>query len=695
MNFPTTLKAAISKHAKLIFVLALLLLAGLYNYHHLIFERPQSVHRWRQADCASLALNYYQNGMHFGQPETHNLTSDGGTTGKNYTSEIPILYYFVAVLYQLFGYHEVLFRLVNTLIFFLGLFYLFKLINYLLNDNFWAITLSLLFFTSPVLVYYGNNFLSNSSAFAFALIGWYFFIRFAKEKSFHLFLRSMFIFSIAGAFKLTAFFSLFAIAGLVFFELIGWLKLNGNEKLFKKPFRFIAAIFLAILPVFLWIIYAGWFNKLHDSSYFSTTLFPIWSLDQQGIRAVFDNLKKIWIPQYFGNTIYTFLGLCVLSFFVYLRKGKQVLNLALLFIFLEVVVYVLLQFWTFKDHDYYVIDAFILPVILVIATFAALKEAHPAWMNSYLVKFFAVILLLSNVVYARQQVHERYEGKMNQFAKNNHLYEITPYLRHIGISPSDTIIAIPDESHVSLYLMNQKGWTTYTDARLNRGEKIPYNQDGLGIEKSISHGAKYLIVNGKKELYLHPYLHAFCHSLKGQFHDVLIFDLKDSTNNFSLPPLKIKQQLRCDAEKTVNEHQNFAGLPETTWFGGGTTQNDEEAFSGAYSAKLNAASPYGFTLKLKDVKAGESFKISVWKKSSKKDTGALIVSANDAKLFYNGKANVVESRETGWEKLEKEFFIDQYLPNSELIIYAYNPSDEAVYFDDFELIRYESILDLK
>jgi len=63
-------------------------------------------------------------------------------------------------------------------LFFLGLFYLFKTILLLSKDTFWSIALTLLIFSSPVLVYYGNNYLSNSTAFAFTLVGWYFFIRF-------------------------------------------------------------------------------------------------------------------------------------------------------------------------------------------------------------------------------------------------------------------------------------------------------------------------------------------------------------------------------------------------------------------------------------------------------------------------------------------------------------------------------------
>ena len=58
-------------------ILFVVLLAGVsfyYNYHEILLKRPQSVHKWRQADCASIALNYYQDGMKSFEAETHKIT---------------------------------------------------------------------------------------------------------------------------------------------------------------------------------------------------------------------------------------------------------------------------------------------------------------------------------------------------------------------------------------------------------------------------------------------------------------------------------------------------------------------------------------------------------------------------------------------------------------------------------------------
>ena len=48
-----------------LFFVALIMVAYFYSYHEIVFKRPQSVHQWRQSDCASIALNYHQGHMNF------------------------------------------------------------------------------------------------------------------------------------------------------------------------------------------------------------------------------------------------------------------------------------------------------------------------------------------------------------------------------------------------------------------------------------------------------------------------------------------------------------------------------------------------------------------------------------------------------------------------------------------------------
>jgi len=675
----------------ILFLLLLSIISYYYNYHEIIFKRPQSVHKWRQSDCASLALNYYQDGMNFFTPETHNLTSDKGTSGKCSTSEIPILYYTVAALYSIFGYHEYIFRLFNTMLFFSGLFYLFKLFLYLLKDGFWSVSISILFFTSPVLIFYGNNFLSNSAALAFSIIGWYHFVRFIFEKQPKWFYFSMLFFLIAGFLKVTALLSFFAIAGILLLEYTGLVKLKKNEKIFNQPLKYFFSIVTVVLLIGSWLIYARYYNQKHDSTYFSTTTFPIWNLDKDGILTVLERIRNIWLEQYFHFTVFVFIGICFVFLAINYKKNSRIFNLSILILLFEVIAYINLQFWTFADHDYYTIEMYILPVIVVSAAFYVLKSSFSKVFNSFLLKTGFAIFLLFNIWYGHKINMERYDGWMNDYDSNKDIYTITPFLRAHGISSKDTVISIPDASHASLYLMNQKGWTEYTDARLNRGEKIRYNQSKEGIKRSIKKGAQYLIINNIEELYKKTYLQEFCNYLLGYYNNVLVFDLKADSKNFDLKERSILKHYYCGAELLSENGQTFISILDSVIFNNGNTQSKEIARSGKFSSQLNTDSPYGMTIRFSELQQGESFRISVWRKTEGDLQGGIIAS-NASNSFYRNQYKVVERDSAGWEKLEMEFFISKELVGEEIGIYLYNPNKEVVCFDDFEIIRYKSVL---
>ena len=110
-------------------------------------------------DGASLALNYYQNGMHFfSLKHTISLPIIGIAVPIVQASSYSLLCNRIVL--QAFGYHDYIFRITNTFLFFL-VYFTFKLYHYLLKDVIWAILLSPIIFTAPVLVYYGNNYLKQ------------------------------------------------------------------------------------------------------------------------------------------------------------------------------------------------------------------------------------------------------------------------------------------------------------------------------------------------------------------------------------------------------------------------------------------------------------------------------------------------------------------------------------------------------
>jgi hypothetical protein len=281
---------------------------------------------------------------------------------------------------------------------------------------------------------------------------------------------------------------------------------------------------------------------------------------------------------------------------------------------------------------------------------------------------------------------------MNDYKENIDIYSITPALRQLNINATDTVISIPDFSNASLYLMNVKGWTEYTDARFNKGNKIRYNQDSSGIQRSINLGAKYLIIDGIKNLYAKPYLQSYCKTLAGTYKNVLIFNLKKPGGTFNVEKRETDKIYRCGAESLSNDKQNFLSDNDTVLFQNGSVRNDEFAHTGKYSAKLDVKSPFGMTITLSRLKKGESFLIRVWRKDNDKTGAGLVASSNSPNKFYFTESKVIAKNENGWERISMEFFVSDELENQDMKIYLYNPDTRPAYFDDLEITRFKSIL---
>lgn len=504
----------IRKYSVFIFLGVLVIIGYYYDYHEILLKRPQSVHKWRQSDCASLALNYYQNGMNFFQPEVHILKGNGGKSGNAATSEIPLLYYLVALLYKIFGYHDFIYRIISMVIYFLGLLYLFKLFRLLYRDTFWAFTLSILFFASPVLVYYGNNFLTNLPALSFIFIAWYYFFLYQDTFQIKDYYLSMCFFFLGSSLKIPAMLSFTALFIITIIETL------KKHQIFKKPVHLkikpiqLYIFFVIYLIIGAWVVYAKYYNKLYHTGYFSTTIFPIFKLTAEQINDILLTIKNIWLNDYFHRvTLILLLGLFIPNIIFYKKINRLIINLNIL-VFIGTVIFLILWFKTLKNHDYYTINLYILPLFNLLSFFDLLKNNYPKIFKSNFLKLAFAIFVVFNIIHSGKVMHTRYHGWRSEFKKYKDIHNITPYLSEIGIQPLDTVISLPDKTPHTLYLMNLRGWT-------NNGNE---NSDSAKISASINRGANYLILAGE-DILKQPYLKSFTNNKIGQYNSVSIFKL--------------------------------------------------------------------------------------------------------------------------------------------------------------------------
>ena len=99
------------------------------------------------------------------------------------------------------------------------------------------------------------------------------------------------------------------------------------------------------------------------------------------------------------------------------------------------------------------------------------------------------------------------------------------------------------------------------------------------------------------------------------------------------------------------------------------------------------------SIKFNHLEIGQSFRISVWRKINNISQGGIIAS-NSTSPYYNNSYKILQKDSNGWERIEMEVFIEAKMENQELVIYLYNPNEDYAYFDDLEIIKYESVLNV-
>jgi len=529
------LKSYFPKYSTLVFFICLLAMALLFNYHKIIRLKPTSIHQWRQADCWSFTLNYYEEHLNFFKPTLHFIGKSG--TG-NASGEFPIIYYTVAQIWKLTGPKAWIFRGLNILIVFLGLFALFRLFEKILKDSLWAIMLTLLMFTSPILVFYTNNFIADAPALGFSFMGAYFFCDFYETRSLKKLYIACFFFLFGALLKITAAMLFISILLIFAIELLRIHSFKNNEKLFNKPLKQGLPLLLVIVITYLWYAYSAYYNTRYNGEYFLLGILPVWDMDYPLINEIERILNENLAYQFFNTSVITMI-IALFAWLVVFRKKANALLLTITGLMIAGgLLYLVLWFRVFDVHDYYLLNLLIIVVAVLACFFLYVKQNHSSLLQSRGLKIVFFIFLCYNIYYAKVKNDIKYERRIEKWEysflnRSNeleywrwlHWYNetyikafesITPYLRSLGIARTDRVISINDHSpNISLSLMDQKGITDF-------GKSITEAEQ---INAEIQRGAKYLIINNP-DYYQKEFIKPFLQHKIGTYMNIDIFDLQ-------------------------------------------------------------------------------------------------------------------------------------------------------------------------
>jgi hypothetical protein len=503
-----------------LFVIVFSAICLFYNFLEIIQYPPMSIHQWRQTDSASTALNYYQDGLNFFKPRMHYVMGgEGYVTGAG---EAPIFYYFVALLYKIFGPQDWIFRLLSLITFLSGLFFLSKVILEQSKDLFVAISIPAIIMGSPVIAFYSANFTPNIPAQGIAMVGIWFFYLFYTKSQLKFFYWSMFFFALAGLIKVSALLSFFVIVGLWLVEAVNVSKFKNGEKLFNAPLKIIPAFLVVMTIIFGWKLFADNYNEIHQVNYFLSKIRPIWSVDEGARELIWNNIIEKRLPSYFHPyTLWAFAGLGLFILFTP-RKHAPVLYFSFLFYTLGCLSFFLLMFKQFEHHDYYAIEMMLLPLIILSLFAFYLKKNWPSIFKKWWFKLILAAFLVFNIYHTKTHLELRYDPNgiyMSHF--NPSFYkkvELQQFIKDLGITLTDKVISAPDQSpNSTLYYLNLRGWSEYFMGG-------PLNP--LVMEYFISSSAQYLIINDANYLEMEE-LKPFLKYPMGTFKSsIFVFDIR-------------------------------------------------------------------------------------------------------------------------------------------------------------------------
>ena len=539
----------IDKKYYILFFVAVLAISIHFKYLDILFYYPQSADMWRQADCASFAFNYYQHGMHFFEPEIHNLLSGSGKA----VGEFPIIYYCVAFLYKIFGPHIFIFRLFNLVIFYFGLTALFKLTYRLTSDIFFAIVTPLLFFSTPLVLFYANNFLSDVPSVSFVFIAFNYILSYKESHKLKHFWIAMLFFTLAALLKANSIIVFVALGSLFFIEWNNW-GVEEKTKIFKHNLINALGFAASLILVIVWYRWVIHYNETNHSIFLGTQAWPGWPLWEvsnedfvSSLVVFFHNLNELFtLPL---SVLFLFLLLFVLlnlNSLPYLLKGTFILLIT------GMVIFYMFFYVGFRNQSYYYINLLVLPIFTFICSAIIVSKKLPFVFNSNVFRFLIFGLLLVSIYNGKASTKVFYRDGWKHAKLNKNFYDkaFPSYLKSIGITPSDTVLSVPDDTpNTSLYMLNTKGWSNYG---------FEYGKLTIrAIENKIKNGCKYLVVSDSTLLSdstLIPYLNTPI----GNFGNIYFFKLYSSgkpiwlkTNNENFVGVNKSNQLEASSKEQV------------------------------------------------------------------------------------------------------------------------------------------------
>lgn len=480
-----------------IIALIFIVFVGLFIQYPYMNEFPSFIHAWSQSDRYSIAMGFLNNNLDLFHPETliynkqfphrWNYAYDNTITSVDF----PILEYVVAIIMKITGDTSPwIFRTCTLLVALLGMFFLYKLSFLVTKDWIKSLLVTMAAMTSPVYAYYFNGFIPGIPALTFAIIALYCYVKYLNDDKLKSFCLSMLFMTLSVLTRMS-----FAVI---------WVALLGFE--FLRILRKETTCLDKLLPVAISIVaffsYYFWNKHLasENGTLFLGDLLPAndWADFWERMNVAMEN----WKYHYFGKVHYWLLVVVFFSSVAYLiykkikfknvEKVKDKKTLPLwIFVAVSLFGYVLFTIAMakqFPHHDYYFIDTYFLPLLLLfILALNVLPEieSYKSGIIFFVLSAIFVSVMMKNVKETQKTRRIIEKGMASERTIKNYQGS-EQYLDSLGISKDAKILSLWSyPQNTPFILMNRKGFTEMWDRKEGVDAKMSFDYDYVIVEKEM------------------------------------------------------------------------------------------------------------------------------------------------------------------------------------------------------------------
>lgn len=429
-------------------------------------------HSWRQTLTATIAKNFYTENMNLLQPATNWVQ-------EHYEFEFQIYPFLVALLYKMFGFNDLLGRLVS-IAFSMGT----AGMLYLLGKRYYGQTTGLIaaatFAILPMSVFYTRAFMPESTMLFFSVALIYFFTRWLDNNTWTDFFLASLCTALAFLIKLPALY----MGGPLMF--LAWLKFRGTILTQYKLYLF---VFLVLAPPLLWY---GHMAELHNQTHPGQS---IWlandKLANQEILSDYKFYKLIFwtrlVEKMFAFTAFPFLILGMIS-----KVERKELYLFHVWFF-SVCIYFLIAAVGNQIHEYYQLPIIPAGAIFIGKFLAEFFKArpHPAQWKRDFKAGLVILMILFIPIHSIYKVNKRLNFNRDYIVIGEKIKEYTGkndriLLQEVGANRPHTF-----------YYSDRKGWTLGYQENLTVEDIHQYISSGAAYYAA----AKFDLEKENKELF--------------------------------------------------------------------------------------------------------------------------------------------------------------------------------------------------